>query len=153
MNRIWHMWVHKSKSPVCFSSQEPDAVLFITLYPQMDTTFSIQLSYLACATLLRTGSPVTGWGAQESHRKEQLLQLLTNSSVEMGTATPTNKVKRGEVSPAVSTWAKPKCHFGTTRRAQPKHSVVGLSLLPSHIFFPLGYNSHLHSTYYNILQQ
>lgn len=30
---------------------------------------------------------------------------------------------------------------------------IGLSLLPSHIVFPLGYNSHLHSTYYNILQQ
>lgn len=30
---------------------------------------------------------------------------------------------------------------------------TGLSLLPSHIFFRLGYNRHLHSTYYNILQQ
>lgn len=65
----------------------------------MDTTFSIQLSYLAPAALPRTGSPITGWGAQlrlqESAAAAALPQLLTNSSAETGTSRSSQQSEEG----------------------------------------------------------
>lgn len=94
---------------------------------------------------------------QESVAAAALPLLLTNSSVETGTSHPSQQSEegRGQQPPLGqnlnATLVPLDGHSPNTACLFCWH--IGLSLLPSHIFFPLGYNSHLHSTYYNILQQ
>ena len=123
--------------------------------------FSIYLSYLIPAALPRTGFPSPGWGArlrpQESVAAAALPQLVTNSSA--GASRSTRQSAEGRDQPCslrsgknlTATLVPLDWHSPNTACLFCWH--IGLSLLPSHIFSPLGYNSHLHSTYYNILQQ
>lgn len=103
VNRRWQRGAQKSQSPVCSSSQEPDLVALINLYPQMDIASA---STSPTSLLLRCPGPAPPspqrgaqlW-PQESVAVAALPQLVTNSSAGRGASHSIRHSKEGRDQP------------------------------------------------------